>query len=393
MSQTMPLPCRLTLVGLSPVDRSLLEALFLKDPGRRPHHEVVNDLHRAEVIIANADDAQTVRDLQARRLPAPVLLIGDADAGTGWTLLSRPIRLHAVIEAVNRLKPLRREKVAHRQETRVVRADAPCQSGPSPLPGVARPFAATVAFASLEMPLEPGPGAYNGFDVTRPFEPTAAGRARLRPSRAGTSPAYDLVDEHSVLLWRDAREAALPCVPIPGSSGSAGPRVEPETLTPSPPSLMPDTFGPSSIFADAADPPTGPQALAAAESAQAILLVGGARVAKGSLRRALHEFGYRADYAPNGEVALGRLASQDYGFVFLDDPSLGDDTLVLCRALRRRSLAFGHHPRLVVIAREGSLFRRFFAWLAGCDAWMQKPLGKKKLRQYLLGKSSSRLAA
>jgi len=90
-------PCRLALVGLPPAERTLLEDLFLQDLQRGNGYALVGDLEQADLIITNADDVHGVRTLQTRRLPAVVLLIGESDAGTGWPVLSRPIRLRAVI--------------------------------------------------------------------------------------------------------------------------------------------------------------------------------------------------------------------------------------------------------------------------------------------------------
>ena len=112
--------------------------------------------------------------------------------------------------------------------------------------------------------------------------------------------------------------------------------------------------------------------------------MGEARLAGSSLIRALRGFGYRVDYVPDGEVALSRLASQDYGFAFLDAVSMGRQTLPVCRALRKRARALGQqHLHIVVIAKKSDFLRRLLARMAGCDAWMSLPLERRRLGQYL----------
>ena len=85
----MSSPCRIALLGLSPADRTVIEPLFRQGPAAdQPRDcELVQDLNQADLIIANADDPNTVHALQARQLPAAVLLMGASDAGTGWPVV------------------------------------------------------------------------------------------------------------------------------------------------------------------------------------------------------------------------------------------------------------------------------------------------------------------
>lgn len=433
----MTITCRLALLGLAPVDRMLIEPLFVRNPAGSTACELVHDLTHADLIIVNADDANTVRELRARKLPAVVLLLGDSDAGTGWPVLSRPVQLPAVLQAVMQLMPPGRSGVAPQTLRPATAAIAPATEAVSTRRRTPN-FEATVPFAPLEMPGASGAAAYGGFDVTQPFEQAASGALVSRPLPPGPLVADDPIDLQSLLMWRDA-QATPPSRPGGGASaaraakpvgavtdianaaesgpGLAGHPDREHTLAPNRAveqpvnALAPEDWRKlaqqqalaqrlpaqpetrqaenlSSSFSDPADHPTLPPAFAAAGQQTGILLIGEERLAQSSLIRALRGFGCMVDYVPDGEVALSRLASQAYSFAFLDALSLRRQTLPLCRALRRRARALGQQNlRVVVIARKGDPLRRLLAWLAGCDAWMTLPLERRRLGQYLRDKA------
>jgi CheY-like chemotaxis protein len=380
-------PCRLALVGLPPDERKLLQGLFLEDLQRGHGYELVGDLEQADLIIANADDVSAVRSLQTQKLLAEIFLIGESDAGTGWPVLNRPIRLRAVMEAVSQVTPRQREMDSLSPETRA------SDLGPA--------FEATMPFAPLDMAYRPGGRGDAGFtgqedadrpqfEATQPFESEDTGAMPIRPAPApAVRPApVDRIDAKSVLMWRDAQASTDP----PKS------KAPPLSFTPAPASLRavasgeaprepraaaPDNYGMSSSFPESAEHPTSPQSLAGDGPEEYILLVGEPRLSESSLIRALRGFGFRVDHVADGDIALTRLTSQSYRFVFLDAPSLGEQTLPVCRAIRKRGRAMGIPLRQVVIAREKQPIRRFFARLAGCDEWMVLPLNRTLLERYL----------
>jgi CheY-like chemotaxis protein len=419
----MSFVCHVALLGLSPVDRTLIETLLRQDLASGVAGELVHDLHQADLIIANADDANTVHGLHARKLPAPVVLIGDTDAGTGWPVIARPIEPQRILQAIKRLTP-----APGRAMNRVV------PPSPSPSPR-ASGFEATVPFAPLEMAGRSGGAGNTSFEVTQPFERSAAGSLAAHAPGPRRQMQHEPIDARSVLMWRDAQVNPPVSAPVAAAVGeSPVPRLTPSdgavteaasfvapardfpafagfetTRDADHPELAqvpgnwrdlarqqaraahvpeqpapPESENLSSSFADPADQPTLPPGIAAAGPVQAILLVGEERLAESSLIRALRGFGYQVDYVPDGDVALSRLASQDYGFVFLDAVSMRRQTLPVCRALRKRARALGQQRlHIVVIAKKGELLRRLLARVAGCDAWMTLPLERKRLGQFL----------
>ncbi len=380
-------PCRLALVGLPPDERKLLQGLFLEDLQRGHGYELVGDLEQADLIIANADDVSAVRSLQSQKLLAEIFLIGESDAGTGWPVLNRPIRLRAVMEAVSQVTPRQREMDSLSPETRA------SDLGPA--------FEATMPFAPLDMASRPGGRGDAGFtgqedtdrpqfEATQPFESEDTGAMPIRPAPApAVRPApVDRIDAKSVLMWRDAQASTDPAKskapPLSFSPAPASLRaVASDEARHEPLAAAPDNYGMSSSFPESSEHPTSPQSLAGDGPEEYILLVGEPRLSESSLIRALRGFGFRVDHVADGDVALTRLTSQSYRFVFLDAPSLGEQTLPVCRAIRKRGRAMGIPLRQVVIAREKQPIRRFFARLAGCDEWMVLPLNRTLLERYV----------
>jgi len=333
----MSSPFRLSLVGLTPVESSLLEALFVPSWNRGTGYELVSRAQQAELVVADADNRRLVRSLvrgrQEGKLSAQVLLIGDSDAGTGWPWLPRPIQLHAVMELVTQFNPRADEAIPHdRASADTIELDDP---------------------PDFEATREERYRGTSGFAASRSSEPLG------RPHPPGDS---------SLLMWRDPPPPTRPV----GSS-----------QFPSPPSQESrDSLFADSVFNDSYFPDRNP--MSSMQTGESILLVGSQRLASSSLAKALRQFGYRVDFAADLPQAAIELTARAYHFLFLDAPSLGRKVLPACLSLRRiRS----HPPHLVVVADTGCL-QQYMAKLVGCDAWMIKPLKRKALKHYLNSRSS-----
>ena len=399
---TMIAPFRIALVGLAPVERTLVEATFAQQRPDGASHEMVDDPARADLVILDAEDTRALQHFRARGLAAPVLLIGHDVAGAHLPAVPRPIRPHALLDVAARLLS---GSPASRSATALVPA-----------------FQATVPFAPLERPrlrdVADGFDETRSFQETQPFERSAPGApVPQRPGPARTA-VHDSISAQSVLLWRDAksgttdssgtpsaaRDDTAPRKPaaaeLPAVAGFEPTRVaDPQEFHEVPANWRelarqrdkersqrapPDAEPYSSSFADPSDHPTSPPALA---RSPAILLVGESRLGGSSLIRELRSLGCQVDHAQDTEAALARLAAQLYGFAFLDDRSLGRQTRAVCRALRRRARALGQTLTIVVMARDEGPLRRLLARWAGCDTWMTLPLERRRLARFLLGGS------
>ncbi len=93
----------LALIGFPPNEMSAFKALFRLAARTGTGYVLVDQAQEAEIILANADDAETVRRLWGLQPQARVLLIGPSDHGTGWLVQRRPIQLLTVLDAVRAL--------------------------------------------------------------------------------------------------------------------------------------------------------------------------------------------------------------------------------------------------------------------------------------------------
>jgi CheY-like chemotaxis protein len=402
----MSRPRPIALTGLSPTEQVLLEGvLFQPASNQIPGAFLENDLARAELIIANADDAAAVRALKARGLPGRVLLLGASDAGTGWPVVTRPLRLHAVMEAARRvLAP-------------------PSGAGAGGGGRRARGDSEPPSFEATQ-PFMPGDtSSLPGFEPTRPFEPSRS------------PPEFEATQAFMVPRTNPARGAGPGNSPEPRSAGNQYEATQAfkavrginkdfeatQQFNHSVPSVAPSEWEtevaeweevqvaraaatgrdasasqnlPVEVPRQAvADVPTAPGDLARTIAATAvpeepqqrdrILIVGQPGTAAGGLFRILKSAGFPADFVPDGETAFRHLARKAYGFVFLIEVSLGPEAISLCRAIQRQRGASSADLRLVIVASHRGLLSRIRAWFAGCNAWMAIPLDKTELLQYL----------
>ena len=116
---------------------------------------------------------------------------------------------------------------------------------------------------------------------------------------------------------------------------------------------------------------------------RAVLVVDSTPIARKFLALRLQSLGYRVHVAEGGEQALAMVEQRAYAIVFVEAvlaPRDGIDGLRLCQAIKRRR----DHPGaivpvvVVVTSLDGST-DRVRGSLAGCDAYLIKPLVKDKL--------------
>jgi len=110
-----------------------------------------------------------------------------------------------------------------------------------------------------------------------------------------------------------------------------------------------------------------------------VLVVDDSRIALKFLQVRLQRRGYRVHLAHDGAEALERLGAQAFSLVFLDvsldGPPGSMDGLALCQHIKqRRSHPGGLAPKVVMVTGKSSSSDRVRGDLAGCDAYLVKPL-------------------
>lgn len=156
------------------------------------------------------------------------------------------------------------------------------------------------------------------------------------------------------------------------ASRSAGPRTEPAGLyEPSQLSALADLF-PDRQQATAAAPAADNEVLAA-------LLVDDSDIALRFLEMKLGELGVRTHAVRDSGAALEQLARHSYALVCLD-VELGDDSpldgLTLCQHIKRLP---GTPPVVAMVSAHAGATDRVRGSLAGCDAYLAKPLAAAEL--------------
>ena len=309
-------PFQCVLIGFSAVERSTFESFFRLVARRVRGCEIIDDTARSDVAIVNADNAAALDAFLTAAPQQKVLLIGQTDVGTGWPVQSRPIKLMAAMTQIDKL--LEGKALMPRDGT---------------LPAVVRsPVMAQVPAA----------------------QPAAL--APLMKVQANVSPPA-------------VRSPASPSLPPP-----------PQSTTPKPKLMSRNSdFSATSIFMGLDGPAAKSAALGKASRFDDILVVDDSDIALKFMQNCLYRYGFRAEVSRSGEEALARLAQNDFKFVFLDVMMQGLDGYQTCRAIKQQKYGGASPPVVVMLTSRGGKIDKIRGSLAGCDAYLTKPLSETEL--------------
>ena len=109
-----------------------------------------------------------------------------------------------------------------------------------------------------------------------------------------------------------------------------------------------------------------------------VLVVEDSAIARQFLKRRLQDLGYRVHECASGEAAMEVLSKRTFGMAFLDiklGPPGSIDGLKLCQRLKQRGAhAAGLRTVVVMVTGLDGATDRVRGSLAGCDAYLTKPL-------------------
>ena len=359
------------LVGFSQHEASTLES-FLRSAARRPPAYLVQDeVLDAQILIVNADNPQAVHLVRHAELPGRVMLIGSADGDTGWPMLSKPVKLVAVLAELDRLVGVRPAPGA--EKARAIDGKR------SPLLGSPRRSMET-GFPSTELHVGAAPPAMDPassprshsrdseFLPTRPMRraaPTAplpaavASPAKpmpIPPARRAASTAAQL--RPGVMRMTDF--GGLDELPMP-SARSVPSRRSSDSLLPSGPGSAPE----------AALLPRGD-----------VLLVAESLVEGRILLRRFKKYDLAVDWSREPVHALVMLKAHAYRMVVIDRLSGQPDAFQVCRVAKQEKRG-GRSPVVVMFAAIAGSMDRMKAGLAGCDAYLSRSVGEAELYKLL----------
>ncbi len=336
-------PHKIALVGFSSFERATFESFFRLAARRPPGYVLVANPGEASLAVVNADDPATLRAAIASKPCAHIMLIGNEDGGTGWALQRRPLNLMKVLTNVEQLLSPHAPAI-----TPVVRA------APAPIAAV------SPAATARSVAVDP---SSSGFAATRPFAP-------LDHSPALASARAPAAASPSIATHKPVQAASAPA-PL-ASQGAAhnttrgGVRMGMADFSNSRDSPLVGGDAKHSDFQDDSQ-------------MDHILVVDDSDIALKFMRNRLTRFGFRTDLVNSGEEALGRVSARPYKFVFLDVMMEGLDGYQTCRAIKQRKYSEGKPPVVVMLTSRGGTIDKIRGTLAGCDAYLTKPLNERDL--------------
>jgi CheY-like chemotaxis protein len=331
----MSQPHKIALVGFSSFEKVTFESFFRLAARRPPGYQLVNDAAQAHLAVVNADDPAVLRQCMAAK-PAPqVLLIGNQDGGTGWMLQRRPLNLMKVLATVESL-------LAPTAPPATVPAELMASKAADAAAASASAATRPAGLAAQPTPLAPVAKA----NVQSASKPNSAFTPMPGASQASSDKGPDST------LRRSVRTGAghLPKFEASRSDGNLTGLGVAKTLPPS----------------NAAD-------------IDHILVVDDSDIALKFMRNRLSRFGFHADLVNSGEEALGKMNTRPYKFVFLDVMMEGLDGYQTCRAIKQRKYSDGKPPVVVMLTSRGGTIDKIRGTLAGCDAYLTKPLNERDL--------------
>jgi two-component system, cell cycle response regulator len=111
-----------------------------------------------------------------------------------------------------------------------------------------------------------------------------------------------------------------------------------------------------------------------------ILIVDDSDVALRFMASRLHRFGFEVHLARSGEEAIQRVSKRHFEFVFLDVMMEGLDGFQTCKAIKRHTYpAQRPAPTVVMVTSRGTMIDKLRGTMAGCDAYLTKPLREDEL--------------
>jgi CheY-like chemotaxis protein len=120
-----------------------------------------------------------------------------------------------------------------------------------------------------------------------------------------------------------------------------------------------------------------------------VLVVDDSDVALRFMQNRLRHFGYESSLARSGEEALTLVATHEYRFVFLDVMMTGLDGYQTCRAIKQNKQKGMRTPVVVMLTSKGGTIDKIRGTMAGCDAYLTKPLSDRQLASVMLKYDSS----
>jgi CheY-like chemotaxis protein len=346
------------VIGFNQTERIVLSSIFGLSARRTPkftQHSTV--AYSPDLFLVDAADAQAVALFKERNSSGKVsaIMIGETDHGTGWPVLGRPLQWTRLFKAFDL-------SIADSQKSNEpANVKLPAVQSGAFTSAVVPPIQTTLA------PPSPVPAS------SRAYAPTE--QMYSIPPMINTQPVS------SVPLTPSKPEVpAPPAAPLPSASPAAPPPAIATRITQPQPQISrgmsPAAQTPPPLVSQ---PPvittvTPPKP---ANNADWVLVVDDNLTVREFMRSKLAPFNFNVDYAESGEQAVGLTGSRHYTCVFLDVIMPGIDGYQVCKLIKSKKSV--HKTAVVMLTSKGSPFDKIRGAMAGCDAYLTKPVDEDKL--------------
>ncbi len=383
------------VIGFNQTERIVLSSIFGLSARRSPkflqHHTIA---YSPDIFLIDAADASAVELYRERNAlgKVPAIMIGDTNHGTGWPVLPRPLQWTRMFKAFD----LAIEPMIGTPPPAPPNPNAGAMPAPytAPAAAAAQPVAAPIDHwpaPSLPPAAAPLPAATSAPVAATAFIQNAesAQNPGTQPMvRVAPVPQYDdrtLPADRTVPYDRNTDFERTVPTPIPPASllERAGVKMgtQPQQMVvPMVPTARDDI---TMNVSPPTRPSMPPPPVAAPVPADWVLVVDDNQTVREFMKSKLTPFGFNVDYAETGEQAVGFTGQKHYTCVFLDVIMPGIDGYQVCKLIKSKKSIIGK-TAVVMLTSKGSPFDKIRGAMAGCDAYLTKPVNEEKLLETIV---------
>ncbi len=125
--------------------------------------------------------------------------------------------------------------------------------------------------------------------------------------------------------------------------------------------------------------PSASRTPTASSTSRRMLVVDDNDIALNFMSTLLARNNFEYQLAKSGEEALSMVAASNFDLVFLDVTMQGMDGYQTCRSIKKNKYKSGKPPIIIMLTSRAGTFDKIKGTMAGCDAYLTKPLNVKQL--------------
>jgi CheY-like chemotaxis protein len=349
------------VIGFNQTERIVLSSIFGLSARRQPkftQHSSVS--FSPDLFLVDASDQQAMALFNERNAMrrVPAIMIGDSDHGMGFPLLARPLQWTRLFKAFDLAIANDTAAQSEYEKTlpNVIPPASLANAGVPPAPAfAAAPPASAASVASVPAPVGMTPAVTAALAAFEPISFLKPVQPQLPTIQSPPLPPS--ITTRAPTSFPDLRTTVSSRIVAPSPATRSTP-------------LMPPPI------------PAVPEAAVDSPPADWVLVVDDNLTVREFMRSKLAPFNFNVDYAESGEQAVGLTGHRRYACVFLDVVMPGIDGYQVCKLIKSKK-AQGK-TSVVMLTSKGSPFDKIRGAMAGCDAYLTKPVDEEKLLETIV---------